>query len=133
MLNLNHAKLATEKDKTNDLPYWAELFKATTWERFKALSKGRPDIEEVGNLIFTLNTDNQEKEILEGQRRYREQLATERAAGYLEAEEKYNGIINEITAEKDKRITDMSKDLSEKDKEIAALMEELKKYKEHQN
>ena len=70
-------------------------------------------------MIFTLNTDNQEKEILEGQRRYREQLATERAAGYLEAEEKYNGIINEITAEKDK--------------EIAALMEELKKYKEHHN
>ncbi len=58
VLNLNHTKLATRKDKSNDLPYWAELFKATTWERFKELSKGRPDTPEVGNLIFTLNTDN---------------------------------------------------------------------------
>ena len=38
------------------------------------LAKNHPDIKEVGNLIFELNYDNQAKELLEGQRRYREHV-----------------------------------------------------------
>ncbi|RKM55983.1 Rpn family recombination-promoting nuclease/putative transposase, partial [Butyrivibrio sp. XB500-5] len=71
VLQLNHTDKATKEDIDNNLVYWAELFKATTWEEFKALAKNHPDIEEVGTLIFELNYDNQAKEILEGQRRYR--------------------------------------------------------------
>ena len=40
-------------------------------------------------MIFELNYDNQAKEILEGQRRYREQMNSQYTAGYTDAEEKY--------------------------------------------
>ena len=61
-------------------------------------------LEEVGNLIFALNTDNQAKELMEGRRRYREQLATSYAAGKIASSKEYIGIISEkdaLIAEKD--------------------------------
>ena len=47
VLQLNHTDLATKEDIRNNLVYWANLFKATTWEEFKSLAKNHPDIEEV--------------------------------------------------------------------------------------
>lgn len=99
MLQLNHTDLATQEDVRNNLVYWADLFKATTWEEFKNLAKNHPDIEEVGNLIFELNYDNQAKELLEGQRRYREQMNSQYTAGYTDAEEKYENEIVKLQAE----------------------------------
>ena len=99
MLQLNHTDLATQEDIVNNLVYWANLFKATTWEEFKNLAKNHPDIEEVGNLIFELNYDNQAKELLEGQRRYREQMNSQYTAGYTDAEEKYENEIVQLQAE----------------------------------
>ena len=99
MLQLNHTDLATKEDIRNNLVYWANLFKATTWEEFKSLAKNHPDIEEVGNLIFELNYDNQAKELLEGQRRYREQMNSQYTAGYTDAEEKYENEIVKLQAE----------------------------------
>ena len=99
MLQLNHTDLATKEDIRNNLVYWANLFKATTWEEFKKLAKNHPDIEEVGNLIFELNYDNQAKELLEGQRRYREQMNSQYTAGYTDAEEKYENEIVKLQAE----------------------------------
>ena len=122
MLQLNHTDIATDDDIKNNLVYWAELFKATTWEEFKALAKGNPDIEEVGNLIFTLNYDTQAKEILEGQRRYREQMNTHYTAGYTDAEEKYQA-----------ELADKDAALADKDATIASLQAELAKYKAQEN
>ena len=62
MLQLNYTDLATKADIDNNLVYWANLFKATTWEDFKALAKDNPAIE-VGTMIFELNYDNQAKEL----------------------------------------------------------------------
>lgn len=118
MLQLNHTDLATQEDIVNNLVYWANLFKATTWEEFKNLAKNHPDIEEVGNLIFELNYDNQAKELLEGQRRYREQMNSQYTAGYTDAEEKYEPEL----AKKDAA-------LAKKDATIAELRAELEKYK----
>lgn len=80
--------------------------------------KNHPDIEEVGNMIFELNYDNQAKELLEGQRRYREQMNSQYTAGYTDAEEKYETEL----AKKDAAI-------ASKDSEIAQLRAELEKYK----
>ena len=99
MLQLNHTDLATQEDINHNLVYWANLFKATTWEEFKKLAKDHPDIEEVGNMIFELNYDNQAKELLEGQRRYREQMNSQYTAGYTDAEEKYENEIVKLQAE----------------------------------
>ena len=98
MLQLNHIDKATEEDIKNGLVYWAKLFKAETWEEFKALADGSEVIEEVGTLIFELNYDNQAKELMEGRRRYREQLATSYAAGEINATKKYNTIITQKDA-----------------------------------
>ena len=118
VLQLNHTDKATKEDIDNNLVYWAELFKATTWEEFKALAKNHPDIEEVGTLIFELNYDNQAKEILEGQRRYREQMNSQYTAGYTDAEEKNK-------AEKEQ----MQDEINKQAATIAKLQEELQKYK----
>ena len=140
-------------DISNNLVYWANLFKATTWEEFKNLAKNHPDIEEVGNLIFELNYDNQAKELLEGQRRYREQMNTQYVAGYTDAEEKYelerakdkaalaekdsklaekDSTIAEkdaTIAEKDSKLAEKNTAIAEKDATIAELRAELEKYK----
>ena len=50
-------------------------------------------------MIFELNYDNQAKELLEGQRRYREQMNSQYTAGYTDAEEKYETEIVKLQAE----------------------------------
>ena len=116
VLQLKHIKHATQEDIDNNLVYWANLFTADTWESFKALAENNPAIEEVGNLILELNTDTQSKEILEGQRRYREMLASEHAAGYIEAEAKYSSTI----ADKDATIADLQAEIAKLKTELAS-------------
>ncbi|WP_026495593.1 hypothetical protein [Butyrivibrio sp. WCD3002] len=126
VLELNNTDKATPEDIDNNLVYWAELFKADTWEKFRELAKDNPDIEEVGNLIMEVNADTQAKEILEGQRRYREMMASQYTAGYTDAEDKYAGII----ADKDATIADKDATIADKDATIAdmnATIEKLKK------
>ncbi|SFC51107.1 hypothetical protein [Butyrivibrio sp. YAB3001] len=86
-------------------------------------------------MIYEMNTDAQTKEILEGQRRYREQLATQYAAGQIDTEKKYKAIIEE----KDSSLAEMNEELannkitiaekdtviSEKDSTIAKLLAEI--------
>ena len=50
-------------------------------------------------MIFELNYDNQAKELLEGQRRYREQMNSQYTAGYTDAEEKYENEIVKLQSE----------------------------------
>ena len=99
VLQLDQTEIATQEDIDNNLVYWANLFKATTWEDFKALAKDNPAIEEVGSMIFELNYDNQAKELLEGQRRYREQMATEYAAGVRDAKKELQPVIEDLESE----------------------------------
>ena len=49
-------------------------------------------------MILELNTDDQAKELLEGRRRYREQLATSYAAGEINTAKKLNPIIEQKDA-----------------------------------
>lgn len=135
VLQLNHIDLASNEDISNNLVYWAKLFNATTWEEFKALAKDNESIAEVGNMIFTVNSDDKTKEILEGQRRYREQMASQYTAGYTDAEEKLGAVIAEkdnviaekdnVIAEKDAILSDKDAIISDKDAIIAKLQAEL--------
>ena len=119
MLQLNHTDLATKEDIDNNLVYWANLFKATTWEEFKALAKDNPTIEEVGTMIFELNYDNQAKELLEGQRRYREQMATEYAAGVIDAKKELQPIIDDLE-EKSANLASKNIDLESKNSDLTS-------------
>jgi hypothetical protein len=86
---------------------------AATWEELASLAQGRAEVEEVADLILELNTDNQTKEILEGQRRYREQMATQYAAGRLDTQKEYEAII----ADKDKTISELLAEIERLKKE----------------
>lgn len=120
VLQLNHIDNATDDDINSNLVYWAKLFMATTWEEFKALADDNIIIEEVGQLIFELNTDNQAKELMEGRRRYREQLATSYAEGKIDAAKEYEAAI----ADKDATIAD-------KDATIAELLAKIKELEDN--
>ena len=124
MLQLNHTDLATKEDIDNNLVYWANLFKATTWEEFKALAKDNPTIEEVGTMIFELNYDNQAKELLEGQRRYREQMATEYAAGVIDAKKELQPIIDDL----EEKFENSEHEKSELKDEVSRLQALLKEH-----
>ena len=63
-----------------------------------------------------INTDIEKKAILEGQRKYREVIASQYAAGYSDAEEK---LIHIDIEEKDASLT-------EKDAEIEKLLARIK-------
>ena len=140
VLNLKHIDLATKEDIDDGLVYWARLFMATTWEELAVLVQGHDDAEEVADMILELNTDNQAKEILEGQRRYREQMASQYAAGCIDTEEKYRVKLEEkdtVIEEKDKRLEAKDEVIEEQGKELDAAnqtiadlrnqLEELKK------
>ena len=68
-------------------------------------------------MIFELNYDNQAKEILEGQRRYREQMNSQYTAGYTDAEEKYEPELAKNKAE----ISELRDENTELKRKIAEL------------
>ena len=72
-------------------------------------------------MILELNTDDQTKELLEGRRRYREQLATSYAAGEINTAKKLNPIIQE----KDAVIAAKNTTIESQNAEIATLSDEI--------
>lgn len=74
-------------------------------------------------MIFELDYSNREKDILEGQRRYREQMNSMYTAGYTDAEEKY---LAEI-AEKDAAIAKLDAEIAEKKASITKIQADLEK------
>ena len=87
-------------------------------------------------MILELNTDNQAKEILEGQRRYREMMASQYTAGYTDAEDKYVTLLADkdaAIADKDATIADKDATIADKDAAIQRLENELADLKEKLN
>ncbi|MBE5825129.1 MAG: Rpn family recombination-promoting nuclease/putative transposase [Butyrivibrio sp.] len=130
VLQLQYIDNATEVDSNNNLVFWAKLFNAKTWEEFKDIACDNPVIKEVGDLMLMMNMDQKEREILEGQRRYREQVASQYTAGYTDAEEKLTPVIDELQEKIDaanKTISEDKKTIAERDKTIADLQAQLKR------
>ncbi len=71
--------------------------------------------------MLMMNVDQKEREILEGQRRYREQVASQYTAGYTDAEEKLTPVIDELQGKVDAANQTIAK--------LQAEIEELKKKK----
>ncbi len=70
VLYLNRTDLATEEDRANNLVYWAELFKANTWENLKALCSDNSVFKEVAKIMYGSNVQSQEKTIFEAHQKY---------------------------------------------------------------
>ena len=81
-------------------------------------------------MIFELNYADQEKYILEGQRRYREQMNSQYTAGYTDAEEKCKAEIakkDAEIAEKERLIAKIDAEIAEKHSKISKLQSEHNK------
>ena len=77
-------------------------------------------------MIYEVNADTQAKELMEGRRRYREQLATSYAAGEIKARKELSAII----ADKDATIAADKATIADKDTTIANLMARIAELEE---
>ncbi|MCR5156092.1 MAG: hypothetical protein K6C96_05390 [Butyrivibrio sp.] len=75
--------------------------------------------------MLMMNVDQKEREILEGQRRYREQVASQYTAGYTDAEEKLTPVIDELQ----EKVDAANQTIAEKDATIANLKAEIEDLK----
>lgn len=57
ILDLTRTDLATKEDKAYNLDKWARIFKATTWEELKALSKNNRFMKEVTKSMHIMTED----------------------------------------------------------------------------
>ena len=49
--------MATAEDMSNHIDTWARLFKATTWEEIKMITKDNPSLNSTAESIYLSNTD----------------------------------------------------------------------------
>ena len=68
VVQLNKTEYATEEDKAYGIDYWAEIFKAKTWEELKMLAENNEYMEEIAEALYVANAD----EIVRQQCRARE-------------------------------------------------------------
>lgn len=126
VVQLQYTDNATNTDKESNLVFWANLFNAQTWEEFRTLASGNPAIEEVGKLMLILNVDDQQREALEAQRRYREQYASQYTAGYTDAEDALRPVISDLSEQN----SSLSKQVSDLNKQNTNLNSIIQKYRD---
>ena len=114
MLQLNKIKYATEEDKTYGIDYWAKLFKATTWEELKLLAEKQASLQSTVETMYRFTADDYTREEI----RAREEA--------LRVQRTIESIHKSELKERDDKIAEQMQQLSDKDKEIARLKEQLK-------
>ena len=67
VVDLSQIELATEEDRAYGIERWASLFKTTTWEDSRMISKDNSVLQQASNELYTINAD----EILRQQARAR--------------------------------------------------------------
>lgn len=109
VLDLTQIDRATEEYKCFGIDRWAGLFRATTWEELRMITKNNEYMDDGAQVLLTMNSDQTIRDMC---------YFRERA----EIEEKYwNDLIKKQEAELAKK----DKDLAEKDRIIAELQAQL--------
>ena len=57
VIELRHTEMSTEEDKIYGIDTWARLFKATTWEELKMITKENPSMNSTAESIYLSNSD----------------------------------------------------------------------------
>ena len=117
MIELNHTDIATEQDRANHIDDWARLFKATTWEEIRMITKDNPSMSSAAESIYLSNAD---VSILEQCRAREDAIAHEVYQKELIAD------LKQELSEANERNEETSKQLSEANKTIAELQKKLK-------
>ncbi len=63
VIELNHTNLATAEDTKYGIDTWAKLFKATTWEEIKMITKNNPSMNSTAESIYLSNSDENIREL----------------------------------------------------------------------
>ncbi len=63
VVELNHTNMATAEDKAFGIDTWARLFKATTWEEIKMITKDNPSMNSTAESIYMSNSDENIREL----------------------------------------------------------------------
>ena len=119
VIELNHTDMATPEDKDSHVDIWAKLFKATTWEEIKMITKNNPSMNSTAESIFMSNADIN---ILEQCR------AREDAIAHEKYQKELIESLNAAIADRDATIADKDATIADKDATIAdnkALIAEL--------
>ncbi len=116
VVDLTHIELATDEDKANQIDYWARLFKASSWEEVRMISKNNNYLSEASQALYELNAD----EITRQKCRAREE--------YYRTQNTYKKLISDLQVqleEKDNTIAQTQQTIAEKDSTIAKLMQRI--------
>ncbi len=130
VLNLNCIDLATQEDKAYQIDYWAELFKAATWEEIKMLATKNEYISEASETLYKLSAEEKirlqceaQEDYYRNQRdiEYRQQKAMNEL---LLTKSELDSAKSELD-HKSKELDHTKKELTASQKEIARLQAEL--------
>ena len=121
VLDLTQIKLATDEDRLCELDYWAELFKAKTWEDLRMIAEKNQYMSRAAEEMYARNADESIRE----QCRVREEnLAYER---YVKEQME---VLQKELAEKDQTIVAQQQVLSEKEQKLQAALNRIAELQE---
>ena len=116
VLDLTQIELATDEDRLCELDYWAELFKAKTWEDLRMIAEKNQYMSEAAEEMYARNADESIRE----QCRVREEnIAYDR---YVKEQME---VLQKELAEKDQTIAEKDQKLQAALSRIAELQAKL--------
>jgi hypothetical protein len=101
VVELNHTEIATDDDKQYGIDKWAKLFKATTWEEIKMITKDNPSMNSAAEAIYVSNADEYilEECYLREERLAHEKYQKEKIANLTSQNESLNSEIKSLSSE----------------------------------
>lgn len=96
MLQLNQLGNPDDEKNMPDLYYWAQLFKAQTWEAIQMLAEKNEFIKQSIVTLQELTADEKAKMQMEARERYRRDMAASVALGKQESEEVIQSLKNTV-------------------------------------
>ncbi len=123
VLNLNCIDLATQEDKAYQIDYWAELFKAATWEEIKMLATKNEYISEASETLYKLSAEEKIRLQCEAQEDY---YRNQRDIEYRQQKTMNELLLTKSELDSTKSELDhKSKELNHKSKVLAHAQKEL--------
>ena len=116
-----------------EIYYWAQLFKATTWEETQMLAEKNESIKKSIVTLKELTADEQAKMQMEARERYRRDMIVAEIFGREQSEEEIRALkddlqkVQEESIKKDEHIRKVQEESIKKDERIRFLEEQLTK------
>ena len=114
---------ATKEDKCFGIDRWAALFRATTWEELRMITKNNEYMDDGAQVLLTMNSDQTIRDMCyfreraEIEEKYRNDLIKKQEMELAEKDNKLTEKDNKL-AEKDDTITLQADTIAEKDKQL---------------